>query len=1284
MKKWLIAAGLLLLALLLIVSSTWLWLTRSTSGARFALARAASALEQLDYGRLSGSLVNGLVMEDLQLEQAGHQVQARRLEVAARVQARRRPVVVVEYLRLQDLELTPASESAPPPADDSSAFALGQLSTPVDIELYALEIDGLRIHVDEPPLQIDRIELAGGWGEQARIDRLDVRSQALGVQARASGAWALRDNGSGQLLLETGLMLDEQLQQDARLELSGPLDALRLELSTSGPAELQASGRLRQLLTAPQLDINLQGRFAGWPELPVALEELKLTLQGEPDRWHATSSGRIEGASLPSGRWDMSLAGDRTTLEIERLDGQVLGGSLHGQGRLDWSQDAPAASARVGFDALDLSSLYPDWPDQGRLAGSVQARSEAGAILIETLQLQARPGTLDVRGQGRIDPNEDQLEIELDWTDFSWPPVSADQQPLIYSESGALQLDGRLSAWRMQLRALIATPDLPQGLLEARATGSMEEAEIESLALTVHEDGQLRAHGQLRWEPTLRTRLALEARALNPGWFLPELPGQIHGQARLELEQNQDQGNNWSGQLKLDHLDGQLREQALSGQGRLALQQGRLDTSRLELALGRNQLQLQARDDQRFELQLQAAAMDQLWPGLSGQAQLQAALDLDQGRAQLDGQLGDLVWHDLKLAEADVDLQLNWQEASQPAIVLTLVSGALVMAGEELLQGAQLELDGNCDSHRLDLVLDSDRGQADLQAQGQLPGCLEEPYNWQGQLETLALSETAAGDWQLQAPAAIRLEGEHLALGKLCLGSRISEDARLCVNEVDAGAHGRAVAQLQDVPADLFLLPLDPLFSLTPTISGQLEAGWDAAGLSMLEGHVEWSSGALLSPEDETELLHIDHLRIDIEPLSNRGLRIDLDALIETVTEITGRVELVNLHDLGDSRLEGRARINLPDIAAFGHLAPELDRISGQLHGELDLAGPITRPAWQGHLTLTDGQILHAPLGLDVHEIRVRLDGSDEQARLEGHARSGEGELKLAAEGSMGEAGWLFSGRMDGQRFAFAQADWLQLSASPAIALALEPEGMRIDGDIHIDQLRGGLPPGSGERIPAAPDVEILGDPNHQVENSDTGTALNGRLGIDLGTDASLAALGLGTQLAGQLELRWHGPPKPEARGTLLLPEGSYHAYGQLLEISDGEILFSGRAIDDPRLDIRARREIFGDVGVQHAGVHIGGSARHPEIRLFTDPPSSEEKALAYVLTGSDFDHASGQGALNVGFYILPRLLVSYGVGLFETGNVLSGRYELSPRWGIRAVSGERDTGVDLSYTVNN
>ena len=86
---------------------------------------------------------------------------------------------------------------------------------------------------------------------------------------------------------------------------------------------------------------------------------------------------------------------------------------------------------------------------------------------------------------------------------------------------------------------------------------------------------------------------------------------------------------------------------------------------------------------------------------------------------------------------------------------------------------------------------------------------------------------------------------------------------------------------------------------------------------------------------------------------------------------------------------------------------------------------------------------------------------------------------------------------------------------------------------------------------------------------------------------------------------------------------------------------------------------------------------------LYTQPPTSDEQALSFLVTGSDFDYADGVGQLTVGTYVLPRLFVSYGRGLFEDINVISGRFDISDHWGIKGSSSERESGVDLTYTID-
>jgi translocation and assembly module TamB len=88
-------------------------------------------------------------------------------------------------------------------------------------------------------------------------------------------------------------------------------------------------------------------------------------------------------------------------------------------------------------------------------------------------------------------------------------------------------------------------------------------------------------------------------------------------------------------------------------------------------------------------------------------------------------------------------------------------------------------------------------------------------------------------------------------------------------------------------------------------------------------------------------------------------------------------------------------------------------------------------------------------------------------------------------------------------------------------------------------------------------------------------------------------------------------------------------------------------------------------------------------MEAYTYPLTTEERALTLLATGSDFDYEQGVGALDFGTYIAPRLFLSYGIGLFERDNVISARYDLKKGFGIKASSGQRDSGVDLSYRLD-
>jgi translocation and assembly module TamB len=118
-------------------------------------------------------------------------------------------------------------------------------------------------------------------------------------------------------------------------------------------------------------------------------------------------------------------------------------------------------------------------------------------------------------------------------------------------------------------------------------------------------------------------------------------------------------------------------------------------------------------------------------------------------------------------------------------------------------------------------------------------------------------------------------------------------------------------------------------------------------------------------------------------------------------------------------------------------------------------------------------------------------------------------------------------------------------------------------------------------------------------------------LTIELGRDFRISAEGLDTRLAGKLQLSSHRGEPLAARGTIRTVRGTYHAFGQRLDIDRGRLIFDG-PVANPALDIVALRK---NLAVE-AGVEITGTVRAPVVRLASNPPVPDSEKLSWLLTG--------------------------------------------------------------------
>jgi len=1276
-KRWLIIAGSGLGVLALLLGAVWWWLTSTAGGAGFLLARVQPALDRFEYQHVEGGLSRGVVLTDVHVEQAGADVRIGRLELAARVHLV--PLrLTVQRLRLDrvDLTLPPAA----PASETDEPFQLADYRAPLEVRVDELAVRDFRLisDPDAEPLEIQNFEFAGRYAEALKIDTLKLAMAPLGLDAR--GEIGLAEPWAVDLAAQADVALTPALDQRLQATIRGEPADLSLALETTGPAELDGSVRLRGLPRVDALgaELSLAGQVRGWPDVAGQVEDLTLDASGGLDDWQAQLEGRLKWPELPPAQLTLNATGDTSRIELAPLTMETLDGRIDVEGQASLGE-VVTAEARVDLSELDFTALYPEWPNQARLGGTLNAAWDGNTLSVSELALNAPPAPLVLSGQARYVLDSEQMEVALEWEALTWPPVVDDSEPPLFSsESGRFEGGGSLDEWQTELDAWLQLRDQPRARLEMRAAGDSARARIEAAHLDFERAGRILVSGDVTLQDGPAADLAIGLQQFDPATFVPELPGAVDADLTLSLMV----ADPLAGEIQIDTLTGQLRQVALSGDGAFEFSGHRVRRGDLQLALGENQLALTSETGDDWRLNLNGAQLNQLWPEVNGQVQLDVLANPFTRVAEWTASGALLAWQDFRLQSLDSEGTLNW--GASPSAEVMLQAREVDLNPWERLDQVELSFSGACDAHRLSAYFSGTRATLDLGASGQLPDCLSDPAVWLGQLDRLTLSDTPLGGWQLDGALPIALDHGAVQAGPGCLWT-VSDQGRLCLTELAAGEDGHAVVAFNALPLDLLLLPADPVFTVGSRLRGLVELDWGLAGIEQIESTLLMGPGNLELLDAEDELLRIRGADLRLHSPAPGAMEGNLAFRFEQRSEITGSVSIPDLNALETTEIDARADLSLPNLGAFNWLLPQLDRLAGRVDAGIRVSGPIMEPEFDGRVAISQGEFLYAPLGMHLQELGLELDAHEEGGELSGSFLAGDGRGEISGKLQAADSGWGGQAHIQGEALEMFDAEWLQMTLSPSFDVVFDPARLGVDGVLTVDRARIGMPPGSEARVPVSEDVIIVNDDDSDPEPDAQGAQIiEGLVKLRLSDDVRLNAAGMQTRLTGGLDLAWTGNSTlPEGRGIISLVDGSYRAYGQNLEVTTGDVVFTGNPIDNPVLEVEAVREIFGDPQVEQAGVRILGPAQGPDIELFTNPPTSSEQALAYVLTGAQFDHAGGQGAFSVGFWVLPKLFVSYGLGLFDSGNVLAARYELSRRWGLRATSGERDTGVDASFILD-
>jgi translocation and assembly module TamB len=356
-------------------------------------------------------------------------------------------------------------------------------------------------------------------------------------------------------------------------------------------------------------------------------------------------------------------------------------------------------------------------------------------------------------------------------------------------------------------------------------------------------------------------------------------------------------------------------------------------------------------------------------------------------------------------------------------------------------------------------------------------------------------------------------------------------------------------------------------------------------------------------------------------------------------------------------------------------------------------------------------------LGLQIGQ--VKLQGSSDGLHafnFSMSAQSGDGDLAIDGSTLLEPAkGWPTRFTVKGNDFEVSRIPEAQVTVTPDLQVTLEKRSINITGDLKLPFAK--LQPkdvSSAARV--SNDTVIIGSEQAPEEKWLVTTRVN----LSLGDRVTFFGFGFEGDLGGRLLIEDMPGQVSTGTGEITIKQGRYRAYGQRLDINNGRLLFTGSALDNPGLDLRATRE----AEAVTVGLQVRGRLQQPELELFSIPAMDQTDMLSYLLFGRPMESASGtegemmakaalalglaggdslarqlgdrfgfdemrvessntgdQASLVVGRYLSPRLYVSYGVGLVESINKINLRYELSDRWRLEAESGEYQ-GADLLFSI--
>ncbi|WP_263219568.1 translocation/assembly module TamB domain-containing protein [Pseudomonas atacamensis] len=1047
----------------------------------------------------------------------------------------------------------------------------------------------------------------------------------------------------------------------------------------------------------------------------------------------------LSGLLQPSGNWPLTIQGDLTlpspgsepwTLAL-KVEGDLLKtlnlhadsrGYLDGQlnGELQALAENLPAKVRITSDAFKPSADLPDTLQFNQLVLTGEGDLKNGYQLLGNATLPAEKSPVALLLKGKVDANGAQIagldlnandtqslkltgnvdwseglsaQANINWQDFPWhrlyPEIDEPQVTLRTFTGEVSYTDGQY------LGNFDAALDGPAGAftLSSPFSGSLEQIALPQLVMQAGQ-GKAEGHVNVRFADGIAWDTALDLSALNPAYWVAELPGTLAGPLQSKGEMKNDQ---LSLSADLD-LKGKLRGQPAVLQAKADGAGERWNLNALQIRLGDNSINGKGslQDKLGGQIDIKLPRLAQLWPQLRGQVngQVNVAGTLKAPQGKLDLQGSQLAFQDNRLQSLNLDATLD--SAQRAKINL---KGSGIQTGDTSLGTLTASAQGDIKSQKLNLDLIGPKLKLALGLDGNL-----DKGNWRGRL---ASGDIQAGgqDWKLQSPAKL----ERLSDGQINFGAHcwLSGSASLCGEDQRLMPEPKLRYHLKQFPIESLAQWLPKDFAWQGRLNADLQLDLPASGPNGVVS-VD-ASGGTLRVRDKDQWLDFPYQTLKLSSkLTPKRVDTELNFVGGKLGELLVQAQLNPLPK--NKPLSGSFRLSGLDLSVARPFVPMVEKLTGRLNGSGTISGGLLAPLVNGTVQLSDGEVSGAELPMELQNLQLTAAIAGESVRLDGGWDSGKtGKGSLTGNVAWGQA-LVVDLALNGTQLPVSVEPYAKLEMAPDLKISMAGDELKVAGKVLVPKgeitVRE-LPPST---VKVSDDTIIVGA---QTEEGKPPIAMKMDIDVIVGQDKlSFAGFGLTANLQGQV----HIGDNMDTRGELWLNDGRYRAYGQRLTVRRARLLFAG-PIDQPYLDIEAIRQTDDVI----AGIRLSGSAEQPTTQIFSEPAMSQEQALSYLVLGrplstsGEDNNMLAQAALGLGLMgsagvtsglakdlgiqdfqldtqgsgndtsvvasgnISEKLSLRYGVGVFEPASTIALRYKLSKKVYVEAASGVASS-LDIFY----